>query len=78
MQPGLLHFLGKIDTLIFQLCSKDQFGPLAFKKTNLVPQLLFLGQIYPYTGVMLHNTMRIMLKSHHYPWLFPLIHNLHI
>jgi hypothetical protein len=32
----------------------------------LVPQLLFLGQICPYTDVMLHNTMWLMLKSHRY------------
>ena len=69
---------GKIDTLVLQLCSKDQFGPSIFKKTNLVPQLLVLGQICPCTNVMLHNTMRLMLKSHHYSWLFPLLHNLHV
>ena len=66
---------GSIWSLNFQ---KDQFGLSTFKKTNLVPQLLFLGQIYSYTDVMHNNTMRLMLKSHRYPWLFPLIHNLHI
>ena len=49
---------GKIATLVLQLCSKGQIGPSTFKKTNLVPQLLFLGQICPYTDVMLHNTTR--------------------
>jgi hypothetical protein len=48
---------GKIGTLVLQLYSNGQFGPSTFKKTNLVPQLLFLGQICPYTDVMLHNTM---------------------
>ena len=62
--------LGKIGTFVFQLCFKGQVGPSNFKKTNLVPQLLFLSQICPYTGVMLHNTMRLMLKSHLYHWLF--------
>ena len=71
-------FEGKIVTLVLQLCSKGQVGPSTFKKTNLIPQLLFLGQICPYNDVMLHNTMRLMLKSHHYSWLFPLLHNLHI
>jgi len=70
--------LGKIGTFVFQLCFKGQVGPSNFKKTNLVPQLLFLSQICPYTGVMLHNTMRLMLKSHLYPWLFSLLYNLHV
>ena len=69
---------GKIGTLVLQLCSKGQFDPSTFKKTNLAPQLLFLDQICLYIDVMLHNTMRLMLKSHHYPWLFSLLHNLHV
>ena len=83
-QINLTHFIlhyflvGKIATVILQLCSKGQVGPSTFKKTNLVPQLLFLGQICPYTDVMLHNTMRLILKSHLYPWLFSLLNNLHV
>ena len=70
---------GKICTLVLQFCSKVQFGLLTFKKTNLIPQFLFLGQVYPYTDAMLHNTMRLMLKkSHLYPSLFSLLYNLHI
>jgi len=49
---------GKIATLILQLCSKGQVAPSTFKKINLVPQLLFLGQTCPYIDVMLYNTMR--------------------
>ena len=37
---------------------QGEVGPSIFKKTNLIPQFLFLGQICPYTDVMLHNTMR--------------------
>ena len=69
---------GKIVILVLQLYFKGQFDPSTFKKTNLVPQLLLLGQICPYTDVMLHNTMRLMLKNHRYLWLFSLLHNLHV
>ena len=48
--------------LVLQLYSKGQVHPSTFKKTNLVPQLLYLGQIHPYINVMLHNTMRLMRK----------------
>ena len=34
---------GIIDSLIHQLCFKNQVSLLTFKKINLVPQLLFLG-----------------------------------
>lgn len=54
--------LGKIDILVLQLYSKDQVHLSSFKKINLVPQLLYLGQIHPYINVMLHNTMRITRK----------------
>lgn len=30
---------------------------LSFKKINLIPQVLFLDQIHPYTNVMFHSTM---------------------
>ena len=49
--------LGKIGVMIPRLHFEDQVGPLTFKKANLIPQLLFLGQIHPYTNVMLHNTL---------------------
>jgi len=61
-----MKLLGKIATLVLQLCSKGQVGPSTFKKTNLVPQLLFLGQICPYTddAPQYHE---IDVKSHFYP-----------
>ena len=40
---------------------------LNFQKDQFDPSILFLGQICPYTDVMLHNTIRLMLKSHRYP-----------
>jgi len=53
---------GNISTLVLQICSKGQISPSTFKKINLVPQLMFLGQICPYTYVVLHNTMWLMLS----------------
>jgi len=55
---SVLFLDGKIATLILQFCFKGQVGPSIFKMINLVPQLLFLDQSYPYIDVMLHNTMR--------------------
>ena len=74
----LLFFFGKNDTLVLQFSFKRQVGPSIFKKINLVSQFLFLGQIYSYTDVMLYNTIKLILKSHLYPWLFSLLRNLHV
>jgi hypothetical protein len=63
---------GKIATLIFELCTEDQFRPstfklvslvpTTFKLVSLVPKLLFLGQIGPCVDVVLYISIRQMLN----------------
>ena len=51
---------------------------LNFQKDQFNLSIFVFDQNYPYTDVILHNTMRLMLKSHLYPQLFSLLHNLHV
>ena len=54
---SMSFFIGKICVLVYQLYTKGQVRISTFWKSNLVPQFLFFGQIYPYTNVMLYNSI---------------------
>ena len=63
--PYILHF-----SLFYEIFwqniyfgpSIGQVHPSTFKKINLIPQILFLGQIYSYINIMIHNTMRLIWR----------------
>ena len=53
-----MFYIGKIVKMVLKLFTGGQVRPRTFKRANMVPELTFLAQMYPYADVALQSAMR--------------------